>query len=313
MPYHREVSLDAPSTIHEQPGLRIWKNARNGFTIARLHFTADPRKRTPEWIAESKRGMSPAQWEQEFNISYNAFQGERAFPEIVTRRDEIVSKEGPYVDGLWPLDLPMWGGFDYGARNPSSFHVYTVVDGITYALWEMYGPCRNLISYAEEMKACPYWSQIRYIIHDPDMCNYKQRDMKSGDVSTVRSQFESLGITKLVKGNTDTTGWISTMRKHWCGKDITFRILETCPAMIHEFEHATYVTMTERQLETQNYKEALVDKQNHTLDDCKYFMNSGAASTRPRPAKSPTPLVAAYGWGGGSTPVRTDRYKEHGF
>ena len=297
-------------TLHEQEGLRIWQNDKNGFTVCRLHFTADPRKRSPEWIAASKRGMSPAQWEQEFNISYNAHQGERAFPEIISRRFDIVSREGPYLDGQFPLTLPMWGGFDYGAKNPSSFHVYTVVDQVTWAIWEMYEPCRNLIQFSEAMKQCPYWNQIKYIVHDPDMGNLKQRSM-TGDVTSVRAQFEAQGITKWVPGSTDEAAWLSLMAKHWCGPEVTFRILESCPHMIDEFEQATYITMSDRQLETQNYREALIDRHNHSLDDCKYFMNSGAAARKSRPLRLP-PLVAGYGWGvGGNTP-RTSRYSELG-
>lgn len=297
-----------PRTIHEQVGLRIWQNDKNGFVVARLHFTADPRKRSDEWIAASKRGMSNAKWEQEFNISYNSQQGEKAFPEIYSRREEIVDRLGPYIDGQWPGDLPMWGGFDYGAKNPSSFHVYTVVDGVTWCIWEMYEPCRNIILFATAMKACPYWSRLRYIVHDPDISNLKQRGV-GGDVTSVRAQFEALGITRWVSGNNDEQSWLSTMQKHWCGKEVTFRILETCPMLIDEFEQATYISMSDRQLETQNYREALIDKHNHALDDCKYFMNSGASSTRRTPLRIPS-LAASYGWGSVAAPARSGRYSE---
>ena len=301
---------DSPRQIHEQTGLRIWQNARNGFVVCRLHFTADPRKRSEDWIAASRRGMSAAKWEQEFNINYSAQQGEKAFPEIISRRSEIVTREGPYVEGLWPTDIPMWGGLDYGVKNPSSFHVYTVVDGVTYAIWELYGPCRNLVDFANSLKACPYWNQIRYIVHDPSM-KERRSHTSDGDVTSVRSHLEGLGITKLVMGNQDEVGWLSQMSKHWSGPDITFKILECCPMMLDEFESATYITMTDRQLETQNYREALVDRHNHSLDDCKYFMNSGAARTRSKPLKMPS-LVAGYGWTGGGGIGRTSRYGELG-
>lgn len=251
--------------------------------------------------------MSAAQWAQEFNIDYQAHQGEKAFPEIINRRGEIVFREGPYIDNEFPLDLPMWGGFDYGARNPSSFHVYTVVDGVTWCIWEMYEPCKNLISFATAMKLCPYWKQIRYIVHDPDIGNLKSRN-DAGDTTSIRAQFENQGITRWIQGRTDEAAWLSIMAKHWCSPEITFKILETCPNMITEFEQATYITMNDRQLESQNYREALIDKRNHALDDCKYFMNSGAIGrARQKPLNIPS-LVAGYGWGG--TPQRSGRYME---
>lgn len=302
---------DSPRTIHESEGLRIWQNPRNGFVVARLHFTADARKRSDEWIAASRRGMSNAKWRQEFNIEYDAQQGEKAFPEIVSRRQDIVHREGPYVDGLFPAGLPMWAGFDYGAKNPSSFHVYTVVDGVTWAIWELYEPCKNIITFVQALKACPYWNQIRYIVHDPDMGNLKHRNMDTGLTDTVISHFIRLGVTKLMPGSTDESAWLAVMAGHWCGSEITFKILETCPRMIDEFEHATYVSITDRQLETQNYREALIDKHNHAMDDCKYFMNSGAARTRPKPLKLPT-LVAGYGWSGGNANINFGRESELG-
>jgi hypothetical protein len=284
----------AATTLHEQQGLRITKNAKNGFVVARLHYTADPRKRSPEWKAAARQGMSQAKFEQEFEINYDALLGERVFPEITDRRHEIVHRTGPYLDGVWPDHLPMWGGFDYGQKNPSSFHIYTIVDGVVWAIWEMYKPCRNITEFAEEMKQCPYWARVRYIAHDPDMDNLKIMTRGEGTTS-VRRMFETLGVTRWLRGNNDEQAWLARMQKHWCGVDVTFKILDTCPMLIDEFAHATYVSMTERQLETQNYRETLVDKHNHAMDDCKYFMNSDAAPVV-RNVKLPN-LLSAYSWG----------------
>lgn len=286
-----------PLLLHEQLGLRLQKNDRNGFVVCRLHYTADPRKRSPEWRAAAAQGMSTAQFEQEFEINYTAKEGEKAFPEIFSRRSEIVLREGPYIDNEWPKDLPMWGGFDYGAKNPSAFTVYTVVDGVIYALWEMYGPCRNLNDFSELMKSCPYWLQLRYICYDPTM-EGRRSHTAEGDIVSVLAQFQQRGIHKWVRGNNDETAWLSLMSKHWCGKEITFKILNTCPMLIDEFESATYITLSEHQLETQNYREALVDRHNHALDACKYFMNSGAAQAPPKPLHLPS-MVASYGWSTG--------------
>jgi hypothetical protein len=262
-----------PKLLHQQKGLRIVQNDKNGFIVVTLHYTADPKKRSAQWKKEAHQGLSPARFAQEYEIDYTALFGEKAFPEIKDRRMEICVKS-PFVDG-WPRSLPMWGGFDYGAKNPSSFHVYTVVDQVLYAIWELYEPCKNMIEFAKKMKACPYWDQLRYIAADPDIANLKRHDMGTGDATSVMNQFIQLGITKLVPSATDEAAWMAMMRKHWQAKDVTFKIIEeTCPMMIAEFEDATYVSMTERQLETQNYREQLVDRKNHSLDDCKYFMNS---------------------------------------
>jgi hypothetical protein len=263
-----------PKILHQQQGLKIVQNDRNGFVVCTLHYTADPRKRGEKWMKEASQGLSKAKFEQEYEISYDAMQGERVFPEILSRRGEIIISEGPFLDNVWPRDLPMWGGFDYGSLNPSSFHVYTLFDGVIYVIWELYEPCKNIILFAEKMKKCEYWDQLKYIAADPDIFNLKMRDMRSGLMVSVADNFRTLGITKLLPGNHDEAAWITKMQKHLQATNVTFKIFANCFKMIEEFEMATYVTMSERQLETQNYREAMVDRHNHSLDDCKYFINS---------------------------------------
>lgn len=280
--------------IHEQTGLKIVSNPNNGFTVCTLHYTADPRKRSPEWKEAARRGLKQAEFEKEYEIIYDAYMGQKVFPEVRSRRDEIIVREGPYEFNKWPKDLPMWGGFDWGTNNPTSFHVYAIVDGITYALWELYEPTKNIYDLVAAIKSCPYYSQIRYIAHDPDMDNLKQIDFKNGGTTTVKSYLERLGITKWFKGNNDEAAWLVKMNQHWMGEQITFKILECCPNMIDEFETATYIAMTDRQLQTQNYNEKMLNKHNHALDDCKYFMNSNPnAVVRPLRYFN---VASTYGW-----------------
>lgn len=298
-----------PKLLHQQTGLKIVQNEKNGFVICSLHFSADARKRGEQWIRESQQGISKAKWEQEYQISYDAQMGEKVFPEIKTRFDEIVFGEGPFLDNEWPRDLPMFGGFDYGARNPSSFHIYTIVDGVIWAIWELYKPCKNIISFSKEMKECPYWDQLRWIASDPDLFNLKSRDMSSGDRTSVANQFQTLGISKLYMANNNEQAWLSQMQKHWQGPEITFRILSNCQKMIEEFEAATFVSMSERQLETQDYKEALVDRHNHSLDDCKYFMNNNP-SLKQRKIKLPSMIESYSPWTNGRFKVDNPRSNE---
>jgi hypothetical protein len=53
--------------------------------------------------------------------------------------------------------------------------------------------------------------------------------------------------------------------------------------------------MSDRQLETQNYREAMVDRKNHAMDDCKYFMNSGA-SLKTRKVTLPVLVKRFHNW-----------------
>ncbi len=280
-----------PIPLHSQTGLQIRKNDNNGFVVVTLHYTADPRKRAPGWAKEAAQGLTKAKFEQEYEISYTSMMGEKVFPQIKARRHDIVQKMGPYIDDEWPKDLPMWAGFDYGARNPSSFHVYTVVDGVIWVIWELYKPCKNLPQFVKEMKDCPYWGQIRFIAADRSMNELRQNN-KAGYMESVRQQFYAEGVTKMIDGNTDEQAWLIQMAKHWNAEEVTLKILESCPNLINELEEAVFVTMSDRQLETQNYKETLVDKRNHAMDDLKYFLNSHP-TLKPR-AKALPSLVKSF-------------------
>jgi hypothetical protein len=145
------------------------------------------------------------------------------------------------------------------------------------------------------MKACPYWDQIRYIAADPDIANLKETNMTTGAATSVRQHFEQLGVHKFVMGYRDEGAWLSAMQRHWGGAEVTFKILTCCPMMIAEFQDATYINMTDRQLETQNFKEQLVDRHNHSLDDCKYFINS-SPSVRSRRIVMPNLIENFSSW-----------------
>jgi len=256
--------------IHESTGLRIVENDINQFCVVTLHYTADPAKRSPQWQKEAKAGMIPAKWDKEYEISYDALFGEKCFPQIASHRQFIVVSE-PYPE--LPSSQVYWGGFDYGARNPSSFHVYTIVDSVIFSVWELFEPCKNILDYADKMKACPYYDQIKYIAADPSIWNKTQQT--SMGLTSIHQKFWEAGITKMIRGNNDETVWLAQMKEHWATpEDPTFRIFSRCANQIREFDSAIFASMNERQLQTQNYRENMLDHNNHSLDDCKYFMNS---------------------------------------
>lgn len=272
------LGLRMPELLHEQEGLRIVKNDKNRFTVVTLHFTADPAKRSPEWKAEAAAGMHPAKFAQEYEMDYTALFGEKVFPEIGAGREKIVVRE-PYPE--FGPEQVYWAGFDYGARNPSSFHVYAIADGVTYSVWELFESCKNIGDFAQKILECPYYNKIKYIAADPSIW-YNNTQARSGDITSRYALFVECRVHKLLKGLTDEALWLAMMRQHWQDpQEPTFRIFSCCHNQIREFEGAIYVSTSDRLLQTQNYRETVSDHDNHSLDDCKYFMNS-----RPRITKS---------------------------
>jgi hypothetical protein len=258
--------------IHEQLGLKIRRNANNRFVVCELDYFADPAKRSPEWAAEARSGMSAAAWAKEYLRDATAMYGQRVFPEIAAHRDKIVINP-PFRD-FGPQGA-YWGGFDFGSRNPSAFIVYTLEDGVLYAIWELYEPCKTIPDLAAKIISCPYYNHLRYVACDPTIVNQKTRTNKYGALVTISDLLGEYGIKRLIPGHTDETVWLQTMRRHWADpSDPTFRILDSCPNLIHEFENAVFASQNEKQVLTETYREQIEDVHNHALDATKYLMNS---------------------------------------
>ena len=261
--------------LHEQHGLKITRNVNNRFVVVELDYYADPAKRTSEWEAEAKSGMPAARWAQEYLRDATAIQGQRVFPEIALNRSKIVINP-PYRD--FGPQGHYWAGFDFGSRNPSAFIVYTIEDGVMYAIWELYEPCKTIPDLAAKIISCPYYNYLRYIACDPTICNQKTRTDKYGTLVTIRDLLGEYGIKRLIPGHTDEVVWLQTMRRHWANPDDpTFRILDSCPNLIHEFTNAVFASQNEKEILTDTYREAMEDVHNHALDATKYLMNSKPA------------------------------------
>ena len=261
--------------LHEQTGLKIRRNPNNRFVVVELDYFADPAKRSPEWAAEARSGMSAAAWAKEYLRDATAMYGQRVFPEIATYRDKIVI--GPPYREFGPQGH-YWAGFDFGSRNPSAFIVYTIEDGVIYAIWELYEPCKTIPDLASKIISNPYYEHLHYISCDPTITNQKTRTNKYGALVTISDLLSEYGIKRMRPGDTNEAVWVATMRRHWANpEDPTFRILDTCPNLIHEFENAVFASQNEKEILTETYKEKLEDVHNHALDATKYFMNSKPA------------------------------------
>lgn len=103
---------------------------RNGAYICRIHYTADPAKRDPEWIAREKKGSTAAGWEREMEINFNVSIEKPFYNEF--RYDFHVAKQ--------PLKLlqgrPILRGWDYGL-TPATVFAQTSAKGQLLFLMEL--------------------------------------------------------------------------------------------------------------------------------------------------------------------------------
>jgi hypothetical protein len=79
-----ERLIDRPPDFAATPrqGVTEWRNRRNGFFVCRLHYTADPEKRSPTWKEKTSEGLSLRAWNREYEISWTTPEGEPVVPEF---------------------------------------------------------------------------------------------------------------------------------------------------------------------------------------------------------------------------------------
>lgn len=270
-----------PEIIHHQKGLDIHINDKNKVCVVRLHYTADPLKRSPEWFEEATAGMSNAQIRREYEIDFNALIGERVFPMLASHKEKIVLKP-PYP----PFDEyhRYWGGLDYGTRNPTAFIVFAEgknPDGenALYAIWEHYEPTKNLGDLCDTILECEYNKYISWIAADRAIW---QRNQQAGDkiigLTSIADLMIEKGVSNIVRGVPEEESFISYVHSLWSelddGRHPRFYILDRCPNLVREMENIVYAAMTPAAIKTQSLKEQMVNKDNHAIDATKYFFNS---------------------------------------
>jgi hypothetical protein len=258
------------------PGLTIRKNPRNQFCVVSLYYFADPVKRSDSWEAAARAGMTRAGFEKEYLINYTALFGEKVFPQIYERGSEIIIPAREFL----PSGARFYAGFDYGWRNPSAFVVFAVEPGQaeqparTYAVWELYEPCRNVPEMASKIRSCPYYPWIQWIAADPSIWTPTQQQ-RHGNMTSVQQMFADEGVEKMLAGITNEGAWIARMRQHWEGiEEPTFLIVkDQCPNLLRELQMAVYSDPKNVSVNTV-MDEGIADSNNHALDATKYFMNS---------------------------------------
>lgn len=158
-------------------GITEYKTAQ-GVHVLRIHYTADEDKRSPEWVAEQKRGMTQAAWEREYEINFHVHPGKPWYEEF--RLDFHVAKEPiQSIPGR-----PVFRGWDYGQTfNPAVVFGQTTVFGQLLILYpEINGLNAGLHPFARTVKSesgtyFPGYSFTDY--GDPAGSNRSPNDEKS--------------------------------------------------------------------------------------------------------------------------------------
>jgi len=275
-------------------GLDIY-TTKDGFTVARLHYTADPLKATEEWIKETEKGYpgrrtGPA-WRKEMEIDFTAYSGQLLCYDIIqTHRHKVIKdKAVKETDNKF-------GSVDWGRNNPASFHTYSVdIKGNIHSCYEIYQNGISIPEFSSLIKSSPYYKDLFWISADPSIWN-KTQETKEG-LRSLENLFFDEGIV-LTKGiSRDDTLAINELLDRWNRLDVNeprLTISPRCPKQIWEFERLRYKELSTAMLDKANAHETLVDKDNHSWDDYKYFISTWLITPKNVETKKPEKHSVAY-------------------
>ena len=102
-----------------------YRDTASGIRVARLHYTADPDKRTPEWLQSAKEGVPNDRiWRREYEIDWTVATGLPIYAEQFVRdwhvaKEPILAVPGVRMYRGWDFGLEpacCWGQLDSAGR-----------------------------------------------------------------------------------------------------------------------------------------------------------------------------------------------------
>jgi hypothetical protein len=265
--------------------------AASGFHVIGVDYFADPEKdplttKGSEWYEKAPDGyvggVNSTAWRREMMRDWDAAGGELVYPQFDVHKDKII---------VVPFEVPeswhLYGGFDYGHRNPSSFHIYAIDhDGNVWVVWEYYRRGEGYRNIAKAIRACPFFNRLNFLpVADPSIwaLNQQQTVGSGNPVKSIAQLFMELPPEEQVlfvagKSGGDITvaekvnGFLWNEKELRKGAEPRLKVFATCPMWIWEFNKLRYADWSGTMQETRNTREGIVDKDNHAHDDFAYFM-----------------------------------------
>ena len=95
------------------PGYAAWTNKGNKFRVVAIHYTADPRKRNPEWKKREQEGMPLSLWLAEYEMCFDVASGRPVY--LHEWRPQVMLVSGIKTEKTRPILV----GLDFGYHHPA--------------------------------------------------------------------------------------------------------------------------------------------------------------------------------------------------
>ena len=161
-------------------GLHLWKNPINKFTVLRIHYTADPRKRSQEWKESASAGMAYSEWLREYEIIWSSFEGIPVYLDDWSREFHVNHEPLTYAD-----NMPIIRGWDFGLSSHGMACVFgqLLTNSRLFIYRELTASDMGLERFVEEVQRLSHeWfprCQKYYDIADPQGWARNQQDKSS--------------------------------------------------------------------------------------------------------------------------------------
>ncbi len=270
---YRGGSEEEKDFIPQGEGVGL-RTGDNGFHILRLHYTAHPDRRDPEWKKNARRAYQPHEWEQEQEISFTARGGEKVLTPPFDRARHVIPHFIPPPD--WPMGLSV----DPGYRNPMAACLYALdYSDNVYKVDEIYAKGLHVAQATDLILALlkkyerPLESLAWCVIDN------EAKKLRQGMQRSLQDQYQEHGIYfSLAPRVTDEEGHNlirsylqNTLSEQDIGpKGPGLYYMENCRASIQEVINLAY---TSTRAEDLNLPEKAEDKDNHTIDADKNFLS----------------------------------------
>lgn len=274
---------------------------KSGFRVVKVHYSADPEKdpktdEGQEWLRRSLEGVmggvTSSAWRREMEIDFSAKGGTKIFPELEAMHESIL------VD---PFVVPDWwkieGGYDFGRRNPFSYHDYAIDgDRGIFVVYEAYGSDFEIPAQVRLIKASPFFSRVGIRHADPSIWAEDEHNERRDGYTSKQQIFSELGI-HFAKGRQDDIAGIERLEKMLFDVEIyeggvrrvpkkapQIKIFKTCMNLWNELINLRWSEHSVKVEEERGKKEELKQTDNHAWDDLKYFLLSlPDESVKPKP------------------------------
>jgi hypothetical protein len=115
----------------------------NGFTVLRLHYSADP-DRNEEWVKREKASYPYLElWQQEMELDFISTAGKRVYPEFSMERNVADIKPERFTE--------IWRGWDFGYTHPAVVWTQRTHDGHFHVLASITGTDTTIQRFAREV------------------------------------------------------------------------------------------------------------------------------------------------------------------